>query len=115
LSTQQDLSAADVTRRLQQPDNGLPCQGFAGTGFTDNSQNFPFFNDKRNTIQSAQNPAARRKLNAQIPYFKKRCRVILLFSPFHHPSCYRNLGFKASDSQSPIKLTERTRMASSAP
>src|SRR5579863_5009542 len=97
-----DFASGDPARRVDQADHGKSGHGFSGAGFADNAQHLALGDVEGNAVDRAQRLVPGGELDPQVTHGK---------NGFAH----RSFGFKASRSQSPSRLTDRTSAASAMP
>ena len=93
------FAGGDAPGRLEQADDREPGDGFAGAGLADDPQDFAWRNGKRDVIQRRERAAPRREFDLETLDLQN----------------HRSLGFRASRSQSPSRLTESTSTTSARP
>ena len=108
LAVQPDLAAGDAAGRGDLLHDGGARDGFAGSGFADESEHLARTDVERDPVEADQEIAARRKFDPQVAYRKDRVRHL-----GSRPQ--RSFGLRASRSQSPRRLRVSTRMASAKP
>src|SRR5690606_37456539 len=90
---QMDLAAGDVAGRLDQADDGGAGHRLAGAGLADHAEDFARHDVEGNVVHRREQPPPQRELDHEVADGDDR---------FRHQ---RSLGFNASRSQSPSRLT----------
>src|SRR5512135_913801 len=102
LSLEQDFTRGDAPRRLEQADDRHAGERLAGARLPDHAEHLAWCDRERNAVDRHQPAAPRWELDLQAAHLEQ-------------PAAHRSLGFSASRSQSPSRLTDSARATSAMP